>query len=1041
MVEVEAAAVLHNPSTFEARPPTPPRESTKNDKPRSFVFSSFQAKSKRRVSAPASITPTTSIEPLDTPGSESGAKKKVLWADSSEYSEPPTASFDGRNITHTVRRLQPSSERKPTKSILKAHNGEQEQDHNGLGSSTRLPPLHHHANFATMLESITQELAGKERSSKMDAYLMLSSSLKASDTVPDLKALRAKMGVLCHFILQDLTQKLDNGKGDTGLIVSALVLLSSFLQKPVITETFPPEFPAQVVEYAIKAFEDTTTTKEILKHLMFLMAQQNFSSKTMTQERVGRVITALHNIENHIKGKSIAVSRINISRTLLRQSKSHMLATTSWVQDLFNDMLSSIKEIRLAAITFGFESATTLGAESNATRAVTSLFKLDAGEQGTFADFYSGRLKIMVKGKDKEDAAAVPQIWSILVLFLRAKAQTLEQWSSLTTFLEVIQLCLNSSDMLTRTEANFAWTRLIFVVQPTEKTSAKFRALLSQPMFTQLKGRKSQLSRKQSLSSVCMLLYYALRPQSSSTRLDLYWDEYIVPFVAACLASAKGRDVQTAKQEAADACHVIQCLFDSTTQRKWSESRGIDSLQHKGMDASELPAIDSKWLRKNHTRVFFMLVPLMEKMYLDLGTESAITGVWIAYITSIASPAVMEVKVSIDTMASIASIFSMLHNFWNVGKDKLGCFPLPAEIWSGDRTAAFLRSFQSVVLSTIKGLGLQPFAEKQLSINQDTFIAVATPSQQPRKIRVEVRSPLHHLVLLLLNPSPGLVYDDLFNNMVRCILHPFFEARPSSKSKMEFVHNLTHLLPLDPTEPSRKFWQVLAAFATTAVDTRDITQNSGSDELPLGHSYRDLVKILETGIKFFPSGPTREWTTLFDAVATSATIDAGDAGRAVILIEPLAKLCTRDNGAQLSGISYCNTIVGKATYPKDRHALDAANRRLWGAGFAGLRTASFDPYVQLYEYVRATLEITYAAYSKDNLRTHVDLITATTLLPDRCPLPLLLSLLAKIQFGIQCWIVDGDRKLVGGDGLSKAVRIHLSVSDVANTFRYLFCGV
>ncbi|KAJ5041618.1 uncharacterized protein L3040_005196 [Drepanopeziza brunnea f. sp. 'multigermtubi'] len=1020
-----AAAALNPPPSLQARPPTPPRESVNSGpKPGSLGLEKFHFTNSnhRRASAPAASSVTTDDSPVDNPGSSTkSGKKRVLWSEFTEYSDPPTASFDGKHITRMVQPLAPSSERKPSKSILKTYNV-REQEYNGVGPNAKLLPLHHHASFAAMLDSIVQQLAGNDRSSKMDAYLMLSSTLKASENVPDLKALKLKMGILCQLIGQDLSQKLENGKPDTSLVVNALVLLSSFLQKHAVSAMFPAEFSVQLVDHSIKTFEEEAPSKEIIKHLMFILAQQNFSLKVMNEKRVGRLITALHNIGSHLKGKSIAMWRISIFRALLRQCRNHMMANSSWYVDMFDGMLNSLKEIRTQAIIFAFEAAITLGIESNATRAVTHVFAHQHDKE-SYAKHYTGKLEDMLRKKVDWDSATVPQIWSIVMLFFRSSPNALEQWQYFNSFLNIIQLCFNSSDIPTRTEANFAWNRFIFALQPNEKTSKKFRGLLSQALFTQLKSRKH--GRKAALSSMNILLYYALRPQSSATQLEIYWDEYVAPLVDACLTFAKEREgPEVAKQEAMDACIILRCLFDTTTQRKWSETRAIDSLQQAVMSSSELPALDSKWLRKNHARVFKVLAPLMEKLYWDLGHDTPITRLWKTYIASISSPAVTEIRPHLDTMSCIASIFGMLHKFWTVGGEKLGNLP-PANAFStAEKSAAFLKGFECIISSTIAGLRLSPFeGERKISIAHDSFFAVDTPThQQPRKIRNESRTPLKHLVLLWTSSSPGLQYSQPFMDMVHRVVSEFMGARPKKNAKMELIKSLFHLLPTDNRDSSRAIWQVLAGFAATIISMRE-DQDSGSDEQQLGVAYKELVEILRLGVNFSPNSIPHNWETLFDALITSVTINVGDAGRAIAVVEPLAKFFTTsvpDVDTESRGLFYLSFILESATYPKDRRALDAASRRLTG-GPATQKPSTFDPYIHLYEYVRIGLETAYDTHSTDHLSENADIVSATTYLLRKCPVSLILPVLAKLQAGIACWIIDSEAKLDSGDFLSKEV--------------------
>ncbi|TVY18532.1 Telomere length regulator protein [Lachnellula arida] len=1021
MVEPASGVETTRLPTLPARPPTPPRSS--NEGKSGFLSRIFYGES-RRSSAPAStsnITPESSAEAESS--SSAIARKKVGFSDLAEYKDPPRISLDGKSalLQQPLQPLPPSAERKPTKSILKAYNGLLDQEYDSLGSGTKLLPPHQHSSFAAMLESIVQQLAGKDRDSKQDAYIMLSGALKASENVPDRKALNSKMGLLLQFIMRDVMEKSATGKQDNPLVINALVLLSSFLQKPSITEAFTSEFPVAFVDHAIRTFEDPQMSKEIVKYLMFAIAQQNFGSKVMNSERVGRLITAVNEIEIYVKGKSIVMGRMNIYRTLLRQSRSQMLNHTVWMEKVFTDMLSSNKDVRASAIEFGLESSYTLGLESKASRSALNIFNLEQADGSKYAEFYCARLKAMVE--KKQDSASVPRIWSVMILFLRGK--NLGQSPFLKLFLAVIQACFNTNDRPTKLEANYAWNRLVYATRPGEKTKDSKDSLAKlrrDPLVAQLKLRKpSSSERKAALGSVCNLLYYTLNPSSTPPDLDLYWDEYVVNIIGQCLVPANLTEKpDQAQRDLMDACLILSSLFNCTTQRPWNENRAMVGFEQNSVEAKELPALDSKWLRRSSSRVFPVLSPLLQKLYWDLGEDSQITNLLQAYITSIASPAAMEIKVSTDTLTSLACIFDLLYRIWNTGPKSLAVAP-----WSkSSSNSDFLRSFEKVLLMTIQGLGLLPFTDRQLCIGKDIFLPVATPSHRPTKVEGETRSPFHHIICLMATVSPGLEYDGRFSQMIRSILSPFFEAKKSGKGRIDLAKDLLQYLPSDSTQPCKMIWRVLADFAATATDTRE--DSIGSNDHPIGVDYRSVVRVLEAGVNLSPREPIPGWNTLFEALAASATIDAGHAGKAIAVIEPLAKFFIPQNpkAAERSyseGLLYFHLVITRATYPKDRQALDAARKKLWGAANVGSKLATFDPYVQLYEFVRLTLESTYGSFSKRHLHDYTTTLSATRELINRCPEELSFGMLMKVQEGLSQWILDPDGHLVGGTDLSKEV--------------------
>lgn len=1015
MVPLAHMSLSRQLPTAAPRPPTPPRESDNHESKSKSIFG--RAFSKDTIAkSTQSIALNSSVE---SPNQSAGrARKRVGWDDEA------TSSPINQPVPN-------SGERKPIKSILKPYNGVNVSNFN-LASISKLSPPHAYASLAAMLESIAQQLAGEDRSSRMDAYTTLSGTIKAYDNVPDVRALKEKMGLLQQFMKRDLVARTAAGTLDTPLVINNLILLSSFLHKPAVAELLSSEFSANVVDHAIKTFEDPSISKDVAKHLLFIIAQQSFSAKVMNAERVGRLIAALHEIENFVKGKSIVMGRLNIHRNLIRKSRAFMLANTAWIEDLFNDVLSNVKDTRTHAIELGLEASLVLGTESRASRATMEFFQREDDKSTTkYGEYFAKRMQAMVQKKQEGGSPNVPQIWSIVILFLRCRPRQLEQWAFMNDWLKVIQECFNCSDQQTKLEANLAWNRLVFAIRPDEKTSPTIISMLCRPLLEQLKrkGKAPGKARKATLSSICVLLYYSLKPNSTQTQLDQYWDSYVLQVVGNTLTSHNSlQNPELARQDRLDACLILKGLFNSTTPRIWKETRAMDfSTTDSHMDANELPALDSKWLRKSASRVYKLLNPLLEQLYWDLtDEESGIATLWDTYITSIAAPAVKEVKVANETMACVACIFNFLYRIWHIGPTNLQSLPAS----NGTGPEKFLATFTKIIMSVIDKLGVLPFTEKLLSIgNQDTFVVISTPSHRPRTSRGEIQCPLHHLFLLLTNVCPSLDYDEKFVLMIRRILTPFINARPSSKSQMELIKELLQLLPADVefNEPCKLIWQVLADLATRATDTRDPngSGNLRGNDQPLGVDYRNALEILEVCIYRSPRAPLPGWRSLFEALVNSATLDAGDGGRAIAIIEPLARVFTskfpKAAAGSDSGLAYCRLIVSKANYPKDRQALDAARRRLWGAATGGNKPSNFDPYTELYTCLQGCLERSYASFNKDQALEYSDILSATKSLLGRCPDVMLYSVYLKLQNGIAFWIRDEYSKFSGGNAYSHSV--------------------
>lgn len=997
-----------------ARPPTPPREAQKAEEPSSSVAGPFTKDGVPRTLS--NLTPDSSAESSNI---SNIARKKVNWPDNNRTASSPVVE------TPPVS----TGLRHPIKSILKPYHG---INSFSIATTSKLSPPHAYPNLAAMLESILQQLGGDDRDSKLDAYTTLAGTIMASENVPEIRALRARLPALVQFMKRDMTAKTTAGLWDTSLIVNNLVLLSTFLHRRAIAQILPAEFCAFVIDHVNKTleFKDFVMSKDVIKHLLFIVAKQNFASKVMTAARVGKLDLVLNNLDIHVKGKSIVNGRLDIYKNLLRNSRSHMLGSTYWLGVLFSDMQSSIKETRNAAISFGFEVAAVFGAEEKASRAVMALFQKGPGgdNQLQYGHVFAARLQEMISQKSEGGSVNVPQIWSIVVLFFRRPRQ-FERWEFSNPWLHILGGCFNSSDLQTKLEANMAWNRLVFAIRPDETTSKKLVAMLRRPLVDQVKRRHKSTSSKPrtaAISSICFLLYYSLKPESPSGQLDLYWDEFVKEIVGKSLTPMNVfENTELARRDLTNACQILNGLFDITTSRPWAENRAINlSAVDITMRPAELPALDSKWLRKNSARVFAVVQPLLEKLYWELKDDRTICAtLWKSYIASVASPAVKEVKVSIETMSCVACLFDLLFRVWNAGPGSIRSL-LPED---SSESPDFVGSFSSLISTAIDGFGLLPYTEKLLSMGtQDEFIVIATPSQRPKNSRGEAQCPLHHLFALLTNVCPGLVYDHKFYQMVRQILAPFFDARPSSKSQQDLVKDLLRLLPVESTEPTKILWQVLAEFATTATDVRDGTSN-GNTDLPLGAEYRSSLKMLELGVELSAQEPLPGWKTMFEALVTGSTLDAGDGGRAIAVVEPLARAftanSTKDSPLFMPGAGYCRLLISKATYPKDRQALDAARRRMWGAANTTHKASSFDPYIQLYEYLRWSLESAYSTLTKEGYLECADLLSATTALLNRCPASTLGSVFEKLQTGIGCWILDEESKLAGGNALSQAVSI------------------
>ncbi|KAI1077322.1 hypothetical protein F5B20DRAFT_552062 [Whalleya microplaca] len=1025
---LQAVAVPRSLDSLPARPPTPPREKAREkrqqpDPSSKQILANHTLNSHPNLHTPPGHSP----DPANTTDSSSRrARKRVGFSSQAEYREAPT--YAGKENAHKqptpISAPSSTASSKPIKSILKPASSP--EPYNPLDPLAANDEATRHANIVTMLESAVKQLAGADRSSKIDAYSTVVQTLKSSNNLPDRIALQDKMSLFTQFIQRDITLKGHNGNIDSSMVNHALTLLCTFLHFPAIASTLSSDFEVFIIDHCIRSFEDRSLPKDVVRHLMQVVASQDFPSKVMTLDRVGRLVTSLHKIEEHLKGKSIIMSRILIYRRLIKQTRSHMATHSDWLLDLFTDMLSSMKEIRAAAVALGLEASFTLGKEKQLSRRVMEILQLSL-EEVKYIEYYVERLMAMTK--DKNDSAAVPQVWSVVILLLRCPV---DRWEFFQPWLEIIQRCFNSSDYHTKVEANYAWNRLVYALQLNEQSFSKTIGTVCQPFLSQLKrkGNSKQLDelRKVVVGSVCNLYYYAFKPNLSSSQTDSYWDACVRPLIQRLVvpdADSKQLEKSTAahSENIAQATQILTGLFNASTPRLWKEDRVYNNPL---VTPEELPGLDPKWVRRNAVRVFSVVEPILVKTFADLSQPQSMSyKLWQTLVETVAAAASKEVKVSTDTATFMAHAFSLLSKIWSVGLSESN-----SEL---DTQQRFLEATEAYLVMMIDSLSLLPFTEKLLLMSkQNTFIPVATPSHRSGKGQGLTRTPLHHLFSILTTLPPGIPDDEGLLGLINAVFDPFLAAR-SSQGKTDLAHELMQLLPAETLAPYGP-WVFLSEAATSSWANSQpghSSNNSGSGPT-IGHEYRMIVKHLERGVKFTPNLPWDHWQSLFRSLVAQVTYEASEAGCAIAVMEPLAKsflegFSTAGDEVISPNVFKSNIeLVATAKQPRDRQALDAARRRLWGTPIAGSRSASFDPFDDLYRLTNHLLEISYTHFERyDQVSIVVPLLTEVANFLTRCNKLLVFKALVQLQPGISHWVQDSDAQYGSkrSSRVSEAVKI------------------
>lgn len=987
--------------TLPERPPTPPLEKGHEPEPAEQAGAGLLPLPVRDPRLSLQTPPNLHSPDSCADSAASGQRrlrKRVGFSAQPEYKE----HSDAWTAVPTPPSALSSVSSKPVKSILKPSPPTSAQQDFSLGGVNATSPITPQ-NFAAMLDSVLTNLARGDRDLKADAYMMMVRSLKASDNLPDRIALQNKMGSFMQYIQRDITPVLQGDGADLSIVKHAFTLLSTFLRFPSIASTVLNDAAASIVDHCIRMLEDPSVPKDLCRHVMLVLTLQDFSPKVINHDRLGKLLSALHRVDEHVKGKGVIMARLHTYRKLLKQCRSQMPTHVDWLHDLLTDMLSGMKEIRAEAIKTGLEAAYSFRKDKSLARQtakrLAEVFDLEYGEEKYF-DFFMTRLNSMRQTNDREDNHHVPQVWGVVTLLLPSPARN---WNKFGVWLKLIQDCFNRSDPQTKYEANYAWSRYASTfVDNANGFSEKDLHTLMQPFLSQIKrrgGKQLEELHRIVLGSICNLFYFALRPGINPADIDSAWNGAVAPLLKQMILDRRPEESLDTQREAA---FILISLFDTTRQRLWSANQTERSTLIK---PQELPSVDSKWIRRNAAKVFPLVEPILEANFAKLHRrDSEVYALWKYLVTSVASAASKEVKVSVDTNIFIAESLGALFKIWSAGTTQ------PAEE-DKENPPSFLLSVREYLLVMLDSLSTLPFTEKLLTRDSSNkFHAVS--AKPVNKNMSAAMSPLHHLFSILTALPPGVGDDEKYADFIQAVFSPFLTAK-SGRARAELAHDLLQLLPADAPCPYGA-WLLVAGTTMTSLEGSRSSSHSSSplSETPVGHELREVVKVLERGLLSTPKLPCNNWNTLFHALVGMVTDELGHAGRALCVTEPLSKaMLDHSAGRKEKSLSEmqlfgCIELVSTAVYPHDRSAIESARRRLWGTSIAGSRSGSPDPFDHFYKLLDWVLRSCYQHFHQYGAEMVAQLFDEVSKLLARCPLRLAATLIVGIQDGMSFWVKD-----------------------------------
>ncbi|KAF9895359.1 hypothetical protein FE257_000263 [Aspergillus nanangensis] len=875
---------------LSARPPTPPRTT-----PRTLS-------EKDRLENPSIVaqTPLSANIPNGAPSSRQS--KRVNFSPWNKFEASPEPEL----------KVPPPYECKPAKSILKATSSPAAVTSSSLLSHTP-------ESFAMLLESLTQQLAGESLSSRVDAYMQFFGALRTYDNLPAEREIVDKLGLITQFIQRDVSKGFENSEPlQTNLVVQALKLASALLWQNDIAPYIPEDFKVFLVDHSLNSLQDEKVPKTVLSHYMSILSSQNVHARFMTTARQTRLLTLLHDLTNRVTGSAIIAQRLSIYTRILHSNKSLFLShAPHWMEHLVSGCLHHLKDVRIKAISLGFQISNSFGPNGALSKSIYDIFDRSLDKERKLAAEICERMLRMMG--DPDSGVHVPQIWSVMILLLRNKKISVDQWEHFRDFVLVLQRCFNCSDTSIKAQAIIAWNRFVFVASPSETTNTSLLKMLGKPILSQFERKKQEKQGQQPGALVWFsyhnLLYYAFRPSPSFQHLDIVWEEYIV------MPSSISNPVPNLSNRIA---HVLCNMLWSSQAKVWTANKANET--HK-LAAEELPALDCRWLRSRITSVLKVFEALFRtSIWMNEIEKSKIALAWVNLSKALSHASSKEVTLSSDSMQAVAHVLGLLQRLWKAG-------PACLNATENNSMDNFFDRFRFLSTTMIFSLGSIPFTEKLLlKTSDETFQAANTPTHRHLKAGSNLNSPILHLLRLISDvptvsePTPA--YLRLINDTLQAACN----ERKTRGSRLELLRQCANLYPDNAEFPagmynfSQLLWKSTAQLAADSVCSYPIESARARDGSALC-DYQNSVQILSAGLKFPEAN--QEWNKLLESLVRVVRTEKSDREIATTVVEPLAEcmmaLRVQDVYLPLSSLLNHSLSITYCQDPRQKDKLDSKN--------------------------------------------------------------------------------------------------------------------
>lgn len=868
-----------------------------------------------------------------------------------------------------------------------------------------------------LLKSMTSQLAGESASSRLDAYMQLFGALKTYDGLPTEQEIVECLGSITQFIQRDISRSPESlGPLDTNLAIQALKVSAALVYQNNVSAQLSDDFKIFLIDHSINTLHDSKVPKSILTHHMTILSTQTFSTKIMTNARLSRLLTVLHDLTNRVTGSSIISNRLLIYQRIYSQARSTFVSQSSlWMEHLISGLLHHLKDIRTKSIQLGFHVSMTSGPNLMLSKSIQDIFDRSLDKGRKLVTEICERMVRMMAASDS--GIHVPQVWSVVILLLRNKRLNVDNWDHFKEWVLVLQKCFNCSDHAIKSQAIVAWNRFVHVVSPGETTNRSLLKMLSKPIlsqFAQFERKHQDKSGSQPgqlmMGSYYNLLYYAFRPSASFQQLDVVWEEYIAYPASKTFASSPVLSDRLAR--------ILSNMLWSPQTKVWSDNKLNDGNK---LQPEELPTLDCRWIRSRITLVLKVFENIFRtSLWAENIEQSNIAIAWIRLSKALSNASSKEITPSSESMQTVAHVLGLLQRLWRAG-------PVSINAVEQESMDMFFERFQFLSRSMIFSLGNTPFTEKLLLKTADaTFQAANTPTHRRSTADSNLDSPVLHFLRLISDVSGISVPSPAYLSLVNSTLEAACNGRTTRSSRLELLRQCSDL---QSTEPTVRFgvhsfaqivWKSAAHLAADSVCSYPI-ETARERDGSVSRDYENVIKILSTGLRF--PDVFQVWNELLDAFVRVIRTEKGDGAIAIMVVEPLAE-CLMTVGARDSCLASASLLRNSLPMAYGHQNTDGSVQK--DASHLSARDSPFVP-KKLIELVEGTLQSSYQEFDATDTNGIADFIESLTSFLGSGFIAFRSTIIENLQQSLAVWLKDEAHKLNVENGVESRVLTAVSV--------------